>query len=94
MISFTDYLKQLCLFVFSSSLVLALSLGMSLLVAGEASMNLDLDLDFGAFDGLGVMVGLPLLSLLLFAILSPLSFSVFRLLSRKNRLTALENIER
>lgn len=94
MISFTDYLKQLCLFVFSSSLVLALILGMSLLVAGEASMNLDLDLDFGAFDGLGVMVGLPLLSLLLFAILSPLSFSVFRLLSRKNRLTALENIER
>jgi len=93
-ISFTDYLKQLCLFVFSSSLVLALILGMSLLVAGEASMNLDLDLDFGAFDGLGVMVGLPLLSLLLFAILSPLSFSVFRLLSRKNRLTALENIER
>ena len=46
-------------------------------------MNLDLDLDFGIFDGFWLILGLPVLSILIFTILSPLSFFVHRLLSRR-----------
>ena len=81
--SFGRYIKQLCIFVVSSSLTLGLILGISLLVAGESSMNLDLDLDFGIFDGFWLILGLPVLSILIFTILSPLSFFVHRLLSRR-----------
>jgi len=81
--SFGRYFRQLCIFVVSSSLTLGLILGISLLVAGESSMNLDLDLDFGIFDGFWLILGLPVLSILIFTILSPLSFFVHRLLSRR-----------
>jgi len=81
--SFGRYFRQLCIFVVSSSLTLGLILGISLLVAGESSMNLDLDLDFGIFDGFWLILGLPVLSILIFTILSPLSFLVHRLLSRR-----------
>lgn len=83
MISFTVYIKQLCIFVLSSSLVLAVILGISLLIAGESSMSLNLDLDFGVYDGLGVILGLPLLSILIFVVLSPISFFIFRRLSKR-----------
>ena len=80
---FRRYLGQLCKFVVSSSLTLGLILGISLLVAGESSMSLDLDLDFGIFDGFWLILGLPALSILIFTILSPLSFFVHKLLSRR-----------
>ena len=80
---FRRYLGQLCIFVLSSSLTLGLMLGISLLIAGESSMDVDLDLDFGVFDGLWLILGLPVLSIIIFTILSPLSFFVHRLLSRR-----------
>lgn len=80
---FGRYLSQLCKFVVSSSITLGLILGISLLVAGESSMDVDLDLDFGVFDGLWLILGLPALSILVFTILSPISFLVHRLLSRR-----------
>ena len=45
-------------------------------------MNLDMDLDFGTYDGLWVMLGLPILSTILFLVLSPLSFLVHKLFSK------------
>ena len=80
---FGRYLSQLCIFVLSSSITLGLILGISLLVAGESSMDVDLDLDFGVFDGLWLILGLPALSILVFTILSPLSFLVHSVLSRR-----------
>ncbi len=80
---FGRYLSQLCIFVLSSPLTLGLMLGISLLIAGESSMDVDLDLDFGVFDGLWLILGLPALSIIIFTILSPLSFFVHRLLSRR-----------
>lgn len=69
------------MFTLSSSLTLGLILGISLLVLGESSMNVNFDLDFGVFDGFWLIFGLPVLSISVFAILSPLSFFVHRLLS-------------
>lgn len=80
--SLGSYIKQLSKYVLSSSIVLGLIVGISLLYAGEATMDVDLTLEFGAFDGLLWIVGLPLLSILVFVILSPLSFWIHRLISR------------
>ena len=47
-------------------------------------MNVNLDLDFGLFDGFWLILGLPVLSIVVFAVLSPLSFFVHRLLSGRS----------
>ncbi len=57
--------------------------GVSLLAAGETSMEVDLEFDFGRFDGIWFILGLPVLSMLVLVILSPLSFLIHRQLSRK-----------
>lgn len=82
-ISFKQYIRQLCLFIATSSFVLALIIGVALLFYGDGSMNVDGDVEFGNFDGLIVILGLPLLAVLLFVVLSPLSFLVYRALNRK-----------
>lgn len=81
--SFSSYTKQLCMFVLSSSLVLGLILGLTFLVIGETTMNVDGDITIGALDGFWLIIALPLLSLLIFVLLSPLSFLVHKLLSKR-----------
>jgi len=81
-ISLGSYIKQLSKFVLSSSVVLGLIVGISLLIAGETTMEIDLTFEFGPFDGIWWIIGLPVLSILLFVILSPLSFLIHRLISR------------
>jgi len=71
------------MFVLSSSLVLGLILGISFLVAGETTMNVDGDITIGAFDGFWLIIALPLVSILLFLLLSPLSLLVPKLLSKR-----------
>ena len=46
-------------------------------------MEIDLTFEFGPFDGVWWIVGLPVLAILVFVILSPLSFLIHRLLSRR-----------
>ena len=40
--SFSSYIKQLCTFVFSSSLVLGLILGISVFIAGDGSIQMNI----------------------------------------------------
>jgi len=82
--SFWSYTKQLCMFVLSSSLVLGLILGLTFLVIGETTMNVDGDITIGALDGFWLIIALPVLSLLVFLLLSPLSFLVHKLLSKRH----------
>ena len=82
--SFWNYTKQLCMFVLSSSLVLGLILGLTFLVIGETTMNVDGDITIGALDGFWLIIALPVLSLLVFLLLSPLSFLVHKLLSKRH----------
>ncbi len=83
MISFSNYLKQLSKFVFTSSVVLGFIVGVSLLAAGETTMEIDLTFEFGRFDGVWFILGIPIVSILVFVILSPLSFLVHRQLSKR-----------
>ncbi len=83
-ISYSNYSKQLFKVVLSSSLVLAVILGIALMIFGESSMKLDMELDFGTYDGLWLMIGLPLLSVLVFAVLTPVSFFVYRLVDKRH----------
>lgn len=53
-----------------------------MLVAGETTIEIDLTLEFGPLDGLWLVFGLPVLSIALFVILSPLSFLVYRYVLR------------
>ena len=46
-------------------------------------MEIDLTFEFGRFDGVWWIVGLPVVATLVFVILSPLSFPIQRLLSRR-----------
>jgi len=50
-----------------------------MLYVGETTMNLDLEVDFGTFDGFWLIFGLPVLSVILFLILSPFSYLVSRI---------------
>jgi hypothetical protein len=61
---------------------LGLVLGITFLLIGETTMNVDGDLDFGAFDGFWLILVVPLVSMLVFVLLSPLSFFVHKLLSK------------
>jgi uncharacterized membrane protein len=58
--------------------VLALIIGILLLVVGETTAEVDLTLEFERIDSLFWLIGLPAVSLLLFLILSPVSYLIHR----------------
>ncbi len=80
--SFSSYVKKMCIFVMSSSLVLGFVLGVGFLIAGETTMNVDGDLEFGAFDGFWLILVVPIVSIPVFVLLSPLSFWIHKILSK------------
>jgi hypothetical protein len=77
-------LKQLCIYLFSSSLVLGLIIGITLLIIGETTAGVDLTFEFGTFDGLWWILAVPVVALLVFVLLSPLSFFIHKRLSKSN----------
>ena len=58
--------------------MLGLVVGIAIMAAGETTAEIDLTLEFEPLDGFWFIFGLPVLSVLLFVILSPLSFLVYR----------------
>ena len=80
---FGNYVRQLLGIVTSSSLAFSLIAGIALLVLGDFTMNLEGDIEFGRYDGFWLIFGLPLVSILVFLVLSPLSFLISRLLSKQ-----------
>ena len=80
---FGDYIKQLGNIILSSSLALGLIVGSSLLVNGEMTMEIDLTLEFEAIDGIWFLIGVPVIMTLVFLLLSPLSYGIYRLLTRR-----------
>ncbi len=66
--------------MFSSSVALGLVIGVAILATGETSANFDIGLELERIDSLWVAFGLPLLAVVVFLILSPLSVFVYRLL--------------
>jgi len=68
--------------VLSSTLALGLLAGLFILISGYFTMSVDGDLEIGPFEGLYLVLELPILSIPVFLLLSPLSFLISRLLSR------------
>ena len=81
---FGRYVVHLVKIILSSSLALGLIVGVVIIVNGETTANIDLTLDFNAIVGLWVILGLPVLSIFIFALLSPLSFFLHTFLSKRN----------
>ena len=84
-VRFSMYFKQMIGIIISSTLALGFIAGILLVVLGDFTINLEGDIEFGRFDGLWLIVGLPLLSALVFVCLSPLSFLISRMFSRQHR---------
>ena len=81
--SFGVYVRQLIGVVLASTLALGLIVGVALLIFGDFTMNVEGDFEIGRFEGLWLVFGLPLISILVFVILSPLSFLISRLLAKR-----------
>ncbi len=84
-ITFGNYIKQLVRIGLSSSLALGIIIGLSLLFGGGTTAEIDLTLEFGAFDGIWIVIGLPVLTILACLIISPLSFGIHRLPSIRSK---------
>jgi len=84
--SLSSYIRQLSKFVLSSSIVLGLVVGALILITGETTMEVDLTIELERLDSVWWIIGIPVVSILIFVILSPLSFLIHRLLSRKRAL--------
>ena len=82
--SFKNYLKQLLSVTLTSSLALGIALGAAILIGGGFTAGVDLTLEFAQLDGLWLVPGLPLVFLLIFLLLSPLSFILNKLIFRKS----------
>ena len=82
--TYGSYIKLLLKIVLSSTFVLALFIGIPILLTGEEPATLSLNLGFDAVDGVFIIVGLPLLAAVLFAVVSPLSFFCFKIMNKKS----------
>ena len=80
---FNKYLLRVLKVTISSSLALGLLACALILVIGETSMNFEIGLEIELLDGLWVLVGIPVITLLLVLIVSPISFFIHRLLFQK-----------
>lgn len=82
-ISYKRYLGLLLKVVTTSSLAAALVLALALLITGDFKMGLDGTLEAGRYDGAWFLVILPLVAGFIFLLLSPISFWLYRLISRR-----------
>lgn len=80
--SFKRYIKLMLTVVISSTFVLALFVGIPILFTGDDPAEARLSLEFDAVDGIAIIVALPLIAALVFTILSPLSFYVYKFTHR------------
>jgi hypothetical protein len=82
---FANYIRALTKIVISSSLSLGLIIAIGILVLGETSMNFEIGLEIETIDSLWVALGLPVLALIIFLAVSPLSLLIYRLLPSVKR---------
>ena len=84
-IDFVNYIKLLIKIGLSASLALGAVVCFLLLINGETTAEIDLTLDFGALDGIWFLICLPIITILLSLLLSPLSYGIHRLLYGRSR---------
>lgn len=79
--SYGDFLKQLLPYTLAGSSALGLVLGLLIIVSG-AHGELSFDIALARWDGLYLIFGLPLVLGLLFLLVSPVAWLIYRLLGR------------
>lgn len=79
--TFGNYLRQLVKHVAASTVPLALILTVTLLLNGDDSFDLSLKLETGGLDTLWLLPLLPVGAVVVFLILAPMSYPIFKLLS-------------
>ena len=79
-LSFTSYLLFLLKLTASSSLALSSLACILIFIIGETSMDFEIGLEIDVFDGLWVLMGLPVITVLVLIVVSPISFVIYRLL--------------
>jgi len=80
--TFRNYVGQVIKISVSESLALGAVLAAVILVVGGTRAHIDIALEISAMDGLWILIGLPVLTILALLLVSPLSFGVYRLLTR------------
>lgn len=80
---FGNYMRVLLKIIFSSTVAVALPVCILILLVGETSVNFEIGLEIEKIDGLWVLLGLPAIATLFFAVSSPISFVIYRILSRQ-----------
>ena len=58
---------------------------LAIFIGGETTAEMDLTLDFESIDGIWMILGLPVLFILVFLLLSPISFFIHAVLSGSYR---------
>lgn len=76
------YMKLLTKVTLSTSLVLGLLLAITIFFNGGVAGEINLDLALSTSDSIWLLLGAPALITTVFALLSPLSFLIFSLISR------------
>ena len=80
--TFGGYFGMLWKVILTSTFPVALIIGIVMLFSGGSEMHIDGDIDLGTFGALWVLLALPIVALLAFLIFSPLSYPLYRLLTR------------
>jgi hypothetical protein len=77
---------------FSSSLALGLVLGILMLIVGSVEGDITLDIELARWDSLWFFIGAPLLTCMLFLLLSPLSYFIHSITFRKKPMQASDDV--
>lgn len=80
-ILYKTYLGRLWRIVLSSTLAAGLLLGVAMLILGNVTFDINADIGLTRISALWFILGLPLAALLLFLLLSPLSFWLHRIVA-------------
>lgn len=78
MTGFRDYVVLLVRITVASSVVLGMIFGIAILISGGTTANIDLTIELNRFNGFWMVILLPVVSLLLLVLASPLSYFLFR----------------
>ena len=80
--SYGEFLRELLKYSLAGAFSLGLVLGLLIIVSG-AHGDLTLDIGLSRWDGVYLIIGLPILLGLLFLLVSPLTYLLMRLLGRR-----------
>jgi hypothetical protein len=90
--NYRSYIAKTMRGAFSSSLALGLVLGILMLIVGSVEGEISLDIGLARWDSIWFVIGAPLLTCMLFLLLSPLSYFIHAMTFRENQIEANDGV--